>query len=258
MTDMQSIQSLFAKYREHYDQLPTFFEGNSRILKQTSTPQHLISKLKPTVYSIEVNGPVVVEGIDVPRTGINELLCSWLHQNNIKTSTILTQDGYILTHKETVPPIEVVVKSAFVGSPKHIYKRMNEISTRHGTHLEHGQSHEPYVRFDWRNPLPHADMCLPEGLADQFIDVRQARITALKAFDLLKMHLNKVGLDLIDICFFMNAAGDVICAEISTDNTNITCTGGDAAIKQIFASKDKQQAVRKAEVVLERLNSIKS
>lgn len=256
MIDMQNIQTSFEKYRSQYDKLPVFFEGNSRVLKQTSTPQHLISRLKPTVFSLEANGPVVVPGVDIPRANINALLCSWLHRNNIKTSTIHTQDGYILTHKEIVPPIEVVVKSALVGSPKHIYKKMNEVPTRFGSNLEHGQIHEPYVRFDWRNPLPHQDMCLPEGLADHFIDVQQARHTALNAFKLLKTHLNKVDLDLIDICFFMNTAGDTICGEISTDNTNITYIGSNPDIKMVFASRDKQQALKKAEVVFKMLTSI--
>lgn len=254
---MNTFDEIISAHKGRFGSLPIHFEGNSRILKQTDIPGMLLSKLKPTVFSIEANGPVPAPGIDIPRTGINAILCRHLHEQGIMTSTLHTVEDLILVRKEQVPPIEVVVKGALIGSPKHIYKGLDTISTRFGKTLAHGGTHTPYVRFDWRNPLPHADLCMPEGLADYFIDRVEAQRSAFKAFEALKGILNKAQMDLLDICFFMNVAGTVICAEISTDNTTIVYTGPDRALKQAIASKDKSLAVKKAEAVLSLLKQAK-
>lgn len=193
-----------------FEYLPLFFEGNSRILRQAEDPDYLLCKLKPTVFSYRHQGVITLDGIDRVRTETNAILCDYLHCNGIKTSNIATENGIILVRKEKVPPIEVVVKSSLIGSPKHIYKNIESYETRHGIRLIPGTAHSPYVRFDWRNPLPLEDHCLPEGLADHFIDTVKAKETAIKAFNVLKTRLNPFDLDLLDICFFMNEAGDKI------------------------------------------------
>lgn len=231
-----------------FDQLPLFFEGNSRILKQTAVPEILICKLKPTVFSLKENGSMLVPGIDTVRTKLNAMLCNLLHQQGIKTSTIRTEGAYIFMEKHEVAPIEVVVKSALIGSPKHIYKGIMQATTRSDAIMP--IRHQPYVRFDWRNSLPFEDSCMPKGLADFFIDTSQAEITALKAFDILQNHFQTHDLDLLDICFFMNKEGNVICAEISTDNCRLNYTGNDASIKTIFESKDKSRVLDYAQAVL--------
>lgn len=250
---MKKHEELLEKHSKKFDELPLFFEGHSRILRKTDMPDFLISTLKPTIFSLEANGPIELPGIDVPRTKLNALFSEHLHRLGIRTSTICTKDRWILHSKENVPPIEIVVKGALIGSPKHIYKQIDKHSTRFGKNLEIGGQHVPYVRFDWRNPLPHADQCMPEGLADHFIDIKEASATAIKAFQALKQILNPASLDLLDICFFMNAEGNVLCAEISTDNTNIVYTGQDSHLKTLFASKDKTQAIRKAESIIKLL-----
>lgn len=152
--------------------------------------------------------------------------------------------------KEKVAPIEVVVKGALVGSPKHLYKGIGDFATRSGEVLGVGAQHPPYVRFDWRNPLPDQDACMPPGLADYFIDTRQAEITALTAFKALKTFLNPFCLNLLDICFFMNEAGDCICAEVSTDNSQIIYTGNDDGVAALFSTKDKEAMLMKARKIL--------
>src|SRR5258708_37723462 len=96
----------------NFDQLPLFFEGNSRILRHSGHPNLLICKLKPTVFSLQENGPVNVPGIDIVRTKLNDLLCNVLHKHGIKTSTITTKEEFIFIEKHDVHPIEVVVTCA--------------------------------------------------------------------------------------------------------------------------------------------------
>jgi phosphoribosylaminoimidazole-succinocarboxamide synthase len=236
---------------KNFEQLPTYFEGNSRILKNSSNPDILICKLKPTVFSLQENGPVLIPGIDSIRTQLNAILCNVLHQHGIKTSTLATNGEFIFMQKLEVPPIEVVVKAAMIGSPKHIYKNINETVTRF--HAKLAGKHSPYVRFDWRNPLPHEDQCMPTGLADQFIDTKQASETALKAFEVLQNHFQKFDLELLDICFFMNSAGNTICAEVSTDNSRLVYVGSDPNFKELFSSKDKSTALKRAKTILQLL-----
>lgn len=236
----------------NFENLPTFFEGNSRILKEDPNTQLLICKLKPTVFSLQKNGPVVVLGIDTLRTELNSLLCNHLHRHGVKTSTKETRNGLIFMDRCDVPPIEVIVKGALVGSPKHIYKNIEKTPTREKTTLN--GKHPPYVRFDWRNPLPLEDLCMPQDLADYYIDTKQAAETALNAFKILNSLFKKHEFELIDICFFMNSEGNVICAEVSTDNCRLAYTGSDKTIEKVFVSNEKNDRLAQAKILL---NSLK-
>jgi phosphoribosylaminoimidazole-succinocarboxamide synthase len=245
-----NIADILKTQAERFDDLTLFFEGNSRILRETDHPVFLLSKLKPTIFSIKANGPIPLPGIDVIRTKLNAVFCDVLHRAGIRTSTIATEGDFILMSNEKVAPIEVVVKGALVGSPKHLYKGIGDVPTRSGPSLGIGVQHPPYVRFDWRNPLPEQDACMPPALAEYFIDTSQAEITALKSFEALKAFLKPLSLDLLDICFFMNESGDCICAEVSTDNSQIIYTGNDEALAALFSTKDKETMLIKAKKIL--------
>ena len=243
--------------RKEFDNLPLYFEGGSRILKSLKDPDYLICKFKPTIFSIKANGPVPLPGIDTIRTKLNDVFSRVLHEHGVQTSTVKTEDDLVLMKKEKVPPIEIVVKSSFVGSPKHIYKTLSEHVGRNGEKLLVGARHQPYVRFDWRNPLPDEDIAMPPGLADHFIDTKIAEKTALSAYGILKELLNKHEFDLIDICFFMNEAGNVICAEVSTDNTQIIYTGHDPKLSSLFAERDKEKMLQKGQIIYDKVTSTK-
>lgn len=233
----------------NFDSLNTFFEGDSRVLKEVDE-SHLLCRLKPTVFSFVDQGPVTSIGIDKVRTELNALFCKELEVAGIKTSTLKTENDLIWMSKEKVPPIEVIVKGALVGSPKHQYVGLDKTITRDGGKLLAGEHHTPYVRFDWRNPLPKEDACMPEELANRFIDVEKAKETALSAFARLRAFCLRHDLDLLDICFFMNEAGDTICAEISTDNTRIEYIGKDQAIAAVVNSRGKELATNRAKRAL--------
>jgi phosphoribosylaminoimidazole-succinocarboxamide synthase len=235
----------------NFASLPTFFEGNSRILKQSSANDLLLEKLKPTIFSHVANGPILLPGIDIPRRMLSTFFCSLLEAKGLKTATICSKHDLSLIRKEKVAPIEVVVKSAFVGSPKHLYLGLDTKVGRDGTQLHVGARHAPYVRFDWRNPLPTPDCCMPEAFADRFIDTKRAKETALSAFHALKMALVVHDFDLLDICFFMNEAGDTLCGEISTDNSQIVYTGCDPALVALFANREKENMLLKAQTLVQ-------
>lgn len=242
---------------EYYNSLEIFFEGDSRILKQIPGKEQLLCKLKPTVFSLEDQGPVEAEGIDLVRTELNALFCEELHRNGIKTSTIKTENGLILMKKERVPPIEVIVKGHLVGSPKYIYEGITKTPTRNGSYLNAGEKHAAYVRFDWRNPLPKEDTCMPEELANYFIHVKNAKNTALQAYEILRCYCLRHDLELQDICFFMNEEGDTICAEVSTDNVRLVYQGSDQKKAELLNSREKGKATDRAKIVLELLQKPK-
>lgn len=233
---------------KNFDELPLYFEGNSRILRHSFDPDLLICKLKPTVFSLQEKGPIVVPGIDSIRTQLNALICDHLHKHGIRTSTVVTEGEFIVMEKQEVAPIEVVVKGALVGSPKHIYKGIDQADTRFKTKLN--RKHDPYVRFDWRNPLPYEDQCMPTSLANYFIDVEEATKTGLQAFEILQDYFRKHDLELLDICFFMNTEGNVICAEVSTDNSRLEYVGTNLDVAEIIDSKAKNMSLERAKAIL--------
>jgi len=237
----------------HFDLLPTYFEGNSRILKQSSSADFLLERLKPTIFSHLANGPIPLPGIDRVRRRLSSYFCQLLEASGIKTATWDSVGELALIHKEKVAPIEVVVKSAFIGSPKHLYLGLDKRVGRDGTLLNVGDRHPPYVRFDWRNPLPEPDRVIPEALADRFIDTQKAKTTALLAFKCLREHLLQKSFDLLDICFFMNETGDTICGEVSTDNTQIIYTGSDPELKVLFSKREKEAMLERAIMIEERM-----
>ena len=205
--------------------LPILFEGNSRIIKSVPKKNYLLCQLKSTVFSFIKGSCYHIKGIDFTRASLNSLFCNELHKNGICTSTLETSGRIIKLKLEEVAPIEVIVKSFHIGSPKHLYLNMDKTLTVNNTFLYPNVHHEPYIRFDWRNPLPKEDYCMPEGLANHFIDVEKAKMTAFSAYQILSLYCAKYYLKLKDICFFMNKEGNTICAEISTDNTRIDYFG---------------------------------
>lgn len=83
---------------------------------------------------------------------------------------------------------------------------------------------EPIVRFDWRNPFKHpetqiqlADEVLCDEQANLFIDVKKARTTALKTFNILSDFLQTKNIVIYDLCLFISEDGKTVFGEISPD-----------------------------------------
>lgn len=216
----------YARLADGFDSLPLLVEGESKIVRLLPDGKVAI-RLKPTLFSYKANRADSIAGTEVLRLRISEILWRSLSAQGIDTSIVYVGADYYVSERVAAPPIEVIVKAAQVGTPKHIYKGMEAFPTRDGGRILENQPHEPYVRFDWRNPLPERDECLPLALADRFIDCAVAAETALAAFAALRTRLGRCGIDILDICFFITADGRKIFGEVSPDCMRAKRTGVD-------------------------------
>jgi len=116
------------------------------------------------------------------------------------------------------------------GTSKHRYYGMSGTAIRSGSNFAgvviRDEDAYPHmvVRFDWRNPFQHpetnvklADEILPEPVADWFISVEQARLTALRSFSVLSNFLSKRDIIINDLCLFITEDGEQVFGEISQD-----------------------------------------
>lgn len=200
-------------------------------------------ELIPSVYSFTYNRCGFVENSDIIRYKCCKILCELLKKNGINHSYIsyennriqsklVVEDSFDSTDidekfKKELPqfcPIEVVVKTEHVGTPDHRYYNMSNCKNRFGGYFKSKTKYpEPFVRFDWRNPNEDlngnrlCDEVMSETFANYFINVENAKVTALKAFNILKDFLANKSLELIDICFFIDQDGKCIFSEISPD-----------------------------------------
>jgi len=216
----------YAWVGDSFDTLPLLVEGESKIVRLLSEEKVAI-RLKPTLFSYKANRADSIAGTEVLRLRISEILWSSLREQGVETTILHVGPDFYVSDRVAAPPIEVIVKAAQVGTPKHIYKGMDGFPTRDGSRILENQPHAPYVRFDWRNPLPERDECLPIGLADRFIDCEAASRTALAAFAALGNRLGRCGIDMLDICFFITADGTRIFGEVSPDCMRAKRTGVD-------------------------------
>ena len=208
------------------DELDILHRGESKVVKQIDDSYCLVTLL-PTLYSHTANRTSEVLGTENLRLRASRVLWNVLEERDIPTSIVHVGRDYYVSEIVEAPPIEVIVKAALVGTPKHVCAGISNYPTRNGSVLNAFAKHEPYVRFDWRNPLPQRDECLPTSLADYFIDTTAAEAMALRAFRALTDYLEPLGLDLLDICFFIDVSGSKIFGEISPDCMRLKLRGED-------------------------------
>jgi non-canonical purine NTP pyrophosphatase (RdgB/HAM1 family) len=128
------------------------------------------------------------------------------------------------------PPIEVILKCHHTGTSKHRYLGMSGQAVRASHPLFAGLAIEAdgaypltLVRFDWRNPLLGLDgrrvqdEILPEPIADHFIDVARARVTALRVHAALQDFLAPRDIVICDLCLFISEDGGTVYGEITQD-----------------------------------------
>jgi phosphoribosylaminoimidazole-succinocarboxamide synthase len=145
---------------------------------------------------------------------------------------------------------------------------------------------EMLVRFDWRNPLrkegrgakmllqimdknvdsvPYplrdniinygdrvADVCIPEQIADLFIDVERAKRTAFMTGMILENYLAEKDIVFCDLCLFITESGDMLYGEISPD------CGRYRHLNYGELDKDVWRAGGSSEMVLEKWNLLVS
>lgn len=253
-----------------FERLPLVREGESKIVRDAGDGQ-VVVRLKPTIYSFTHHRSGIVPGSDDLRVRASAIFDRCLKAAGVDTAFLDFGPRYILARRiEAPPPIEVIVKAAHVGTPKHRYFGMGGATIR-ASHPRHGgirvdddgRYPSPLVRFDWRNPLvdprsgePLADEVLPDAQADWFIDTAEARITALRAFESLSSFLDAVGVSLLDICFFLTEDGKTSFGEVSPDCARFRDAQGDALDKDVWRQGGSSpQVLHKWQALVDRIST---
>lgn len=170
---------------------------------------------------------------------------------------ICDQTGFILARKikpEEDPNVEVIVKCYNSGTSYHRYYGLDKKPTRASHPFWPGDTftkdeclNGPKIRFDWRNPffnpekraffkseygLPSdiyqwpaeirsrvmmRDEVMGEDFANEVIDVKNARRTALHAYSVLQQHMARCNIIIYDLCFFLTTDGKTMYGEVNQD-----------------------------------------
>lgn len=234
-----------------FKKLPLVVEGESKEIRYLGDGKVAI-RLKPTIYSYTHNRCSTIPGTEVLRLNTTKVIVQALQKSGVKHAYTDFTDSYIVADLllssteskfipsdlsakqikklQVAPPIEVVVKSRHVGTPKHRYYQFENYPLRSdhpafdGLVIKPDDTYpETIVRFDWRNPMHSkdgqrlADETLSEQMADWFIDVEKAKDTALRAYEAMRSLLANKGIDLWDVCFFISQDGSTVFSEISQD-----------------------------------------
>lgn len=219
---------------EDFERLPLVCEGESKIVRDASVPlgrKLAVIKFKPTIYSFTANRAGVVPGSDVLRLQASKVFLDVLRKADIPHAYHAVNDRFVLADLiDRPPPIEVVVKAFHSGTSKHRYHGMAGTPIRANHPFYAGRTFEAdggypgtIVRFDWRNPMRDtsgkwlADEVLGDAQADWFIDVQEARKTALRVYMALSDFLASKDIVLYDLCLFITEDGKKVFGEISQD-----------------------------------------
>lgn len=236
---------------EQFNRLPLVVEGESKEIRYAGKGKVVI-RYKPTIYSFTSNRTGIVEGSDILRLKATKRFLeatsigSFHSYNQINDHWVLSD---LLLERASVmnpnpfrpkdmywedlryaPPIEVIIKRFHSGTSKHRYFGMGGTSVRqshplYGGHYINSENAYPVpiVRFDWRNPFQDpngkqlADEILPDSMADFYIDVKEARKTALRVYAELSDFLNDHDIICYDLCLFISEDGKTVYGEISQD-----------------------------------------
>jgi phosphoribosylaminoimidazole-succinocarboxamide synthase len=172
------------------------------------------------------------------------------HEFDVENSLIIAD----LLEEQERPNIEVIIKCFAGGTTVHKYYGITHTPTRRDhllwpnhTFRKNDSYFGPKIRFDWRNPFwnpelvkqfrkEHSlsenilewpkefkkecmlqDEVLPEDLANEFINVKEARKTALSVYSCLQENLGKCNIIVNDLCLFISTDGKKVFGEINQD-----------------------------------------
>jgi phosphoribosylaminoimidazole-succinocarboxamide synthase len=223
-------------------------EGQSkRVYRRADGRLHI--ELRPTLYSYTHNRAGEVPGTDRLRLRFMRCVLPRLPAH----SYLEVADDHIVAREvPAADRIEVRVKRFHVGTPKHRYHAFAKAEGRFGAVVAaDGRYREPFVGFDWRNPMHHpdtgvrlADEVLPDAVADWFLDTATARRTALDTFAALEAFLASAGFVLVDLCFVMSVDGTLVISEVSPDCMRVRDARTGAHFdKQLWRGGDPPEAI---------------
>lgn len=259
------IEQVLRQIDFDFEQLPLLVQGDSKEIRLL-TPRIALAKLIPSVYSYTFNRYGMAPGTDEARVRFSAQLFRKMaeepgpfHLSSAFLALVETSDGLLLAEQIVEScNLEVRVKRFHIGSPLHRYLYTDQHATRRGgSPLQRWtRFSEPVVCFDWRHPLKDendqrlADEPLPDDYAALWLDdIAAAKKLARNAFLWIEQRFAKAGLQLVDICFFIDRTGTVLYGEISPDCMRVR--DGDSADAQSF-DKDLWRSGGSPEDVLER------
>ncbi|GJL61250.1 MAG: hypothetical protein NPIRA03_41070 [Nitrospirales bacterium] len=227
------IEQVLGQITVDFEKLPLLVRGDSKEIRLL-TPRIALAKLLPTVYSYTYNRYGVAPRTDEVRTQFSAEIFRKMadepgpfHLGSAFLGLVKTTNGYLLAEQVVDDcNIEVRVKRFHIGSPLHRYLYADRHLTRkRGVPLQRwSRFQEPVVCFDWRHPLHDedgkrlADEPLPDDYAALwFDDLAAAKRLARSAFLWIENRFARAGLQLVDICFFIDRTGTVLYGEISPD-----------------------------------------
>ncbi len=225
--DREQLEQVFRRGKERFGDLAVFHEGNSIEIRKTSTPGLLMERFSPTIYSYTANRAGIIDTTNLIRMAVTRIFWDQINKRGISTCALACEGDTALITQEVIPPVEVVVKGALIGTPAHVYYGLFQYTDRYGKAFVKGELHAPYIRFDYRNPLQDEaghrlrDECLPPALAERFINTKVAEQTAMQVFKIVEQTLQDVDMRVLDMCLFLNVTGKIVCGELSPDNMRI-------------------------------------
>lgn len=235
------VEQVLKALRFEFSDLPLLVKGDSKEIRLL-TPRIALARLLPTVYSFTFNRYGVVPGTDEIRARFSAAIFrsmarepSGIHLASAFLGLLESSAGPLLAELVVKTcNLEVRVKRFHIGSPVHRYRFCDQHSTAFGGRplQRWARFDQPIVCFDWRHPLHDeqgfrlADEPLSDDYAAVWIDdVSKAKILSRRAFDWIEQRFSRVGLQLVDICFFIDQTGSVIYGEISPDCMRVRSRG---------------------------------
>ncbi len=225
--DMGQLEQIFHHEKERFSDLEVFHKGNSIEIRKTSTPGILVERFAPTIYSYTANRAGIVDKTNFIRMAVSRIFWNQINKGGVSTCALACEGDTALITQEGIPPVEVVVKGALIGTPAHVYHGLFQHLDRFCKPFIKGERHAPYVRFDYRNPLHDEagnrlrDECLPPALVERFINTKTAEHTALQVYNIVELTLQEVNMQVLDMCLFLDVTGEIVCGELSPDNMRI-------------------------------------
>lgn len=231
--EISMLEQVLSQIDVDFQTLPLLVRGDSKEIRLL-TPKIALARLLPTVYSFTYNRYGEVPGTDEVRTRFSAELFRKMatdpgpfHLGSAFLGLVKTKNGILLAEQVVdTCNIEVRVKRFHIGSPLHRYLYMDRHHRRNdgAPLLRWTRFEKPVVCFDWRHPLQDengkrlADEPLSDDYAALWIDnLPAAKKLARDAFLWIEQQFTRAGLQLVDICFFIDRTGTVLYGEISPD-----------------------------------------
>jgi phosphoribosylaminoimidazole-succinocarboxamide synthase len=234
-------------------------EGESKKIYTSADSEYCLIELKPTLYSYTYNRCGVILGTDRLRARFWRAIVNHLMRNGYGNTKLnyygeIEWNGkfYIISKIIKRNNLEVVVKNYFTGTLTHSMYDYESYTLCDDTPLRKNMKfNEPFVRFDWRNPLHDKDgnrlkdECIPDGFAKLFFNnikiVKNLVLDISREIDAL---LNMIGMTLIDICYTVSI-DNILFSEISPDCCRIRSTTGESFDKDLWRGGDSEEKIIK-------------